>query len=90
MNRKILQKLIAELSKTQPSIPYALGILETIIESLPEETSSLTIKEVPVGDSMLGGRLKTTQEAEKDEAKALEYMAKAKLESVKQMAGDVE
>ncbi len=37
MNRKVLQKVIDELLKDNPSVPYVLGILETIIENLPEE-----------------------------------------------------
>lgn len=84
MNRKILQKLIAELSKTQPSIPYALGILETIVESLPEEHVNTGLLGVSTSVQPI------VDTAEKDEIKALEYMAKAKLESVRQMAGDVE
>lgn len=37
MNRKTLQKCIDELSKDSPKLDYVRGILETLIESLPEE-----------------------------------------------------
>lgn len=37
MNRKVIQKIIDELNQTTPRIPYVLGILETLIESLPED-----------------------------------------------------
>lgn len=37
MNRKIIQKLIDELTKETPRLDYIRGILETLLESLPEE-----------------------------------------------------
>ncbi len=37
MNRKVLQKVIDELNKPEPKLDYIRGILETIIEGMPEE-----------------------------------------------------
>jgi hypothetical protein len=37
MNRKIIQKVIDELKQDEPKLDYIRGILETLIESLPEE-----------------------------------------------------
>lgn len=37
MNRKLLQKVIDELAKENPKLDYIRGILETLIESLPED-----------------------------------------------------
>lgn len=41
MNRKILQKVIDELKNEQPKLDYIRGILETLIESLPEDHSKV-------------------------------------------------
>lgn len=37
MNRKILQKVIDALNKPDADLSYIRGILETLIDSLPEE-----------------------------------------------------
>jgi hypothetical protein len=37
MNKKLLQKVIDELVKDKPDLSYIRGIVETMIESLPEE-----------------------------------------------------
>lgn len=37
MNRRLLQKVLDNLSQEKPDISYVRGILETIIESLPED-----------------------------------------------------
>jgi len=37
MNRKTLQKVIEELKKDKPDLSYVRGILETIVDSLPED-----------------------------------------------------
>jgi len=44
MNRKTLNKVIEELKKEQPKLDYVLGILETLVESLPEENTINTFK----------------------------------------------
>jgi hypothetical protein len=41
MNRKTLTKVIDELKKDAPKLDYVLGILETLLESLPEEPKGL-------------------------------------------------
>ncbi len=40
MNRKIVQKVIDELSKPTPDISYVRGILETVLETLPSDQTS--------------------------------------------------
>lgn len=36
MNRAILQKVIDELNKPEPRLDYVRGVLETVMEGLPE------------------------------------------------------
>lgn len=43
MNKKILHKILSELTKDAPDISYVKGILETLIESLPEEAKPMVI-----------------------------------------------
>lgn len=38
MNRKIIQKLIDELDNDSPRLDYIRGVLETLMEGLPEES----------------------------------------------------
>lgn len=78
MNRKTLQKAINELSKENPSLDYVRGMLETLIETIPEDKSVV----------LTGMFQEVKPETVDDEAKALEYMAAAKLEAVRQMAGE--
>jgi hypothetical protein len=64
MNRKTLQKCITELAKDKPRLDYVSGILETLMETLPEDiiapvetpapvrqtgTKPLVMKEYPDG-----------------------------------------
>lgn len=37
MNRNLIKKILEELSKDSPKLDYVRGILETVLESLPEE-----------------------------------------------------
>lgn len=46
MNRKTLQKCITELAKDKPRLDYVSGILETLMETLPEDTTAP--KDIPV------------------------------------------
>lgn len=79
MNRKILQKVIDALNIGTPDkVMYAIGALDSLMESLPEPMIAGSI--APIFQS-------GSPQAD-DEAKALEYMAAAKLEAVKQMAGE--
>lgn len=47
MSRKILQKVLDALAQEQPDISYIRGILETLIENLPEETHQPAFKNAP-------------------------------------------
>lgn len=48
MNRKTLQKVLDELVKDKPDLSYARGILETILESLPnDDLKTFTINQIP-------------------------------------------
>lgn len=40
MNTNILQKVIDELNKDNPRLDYVKGILETLVEAVPEITST--------------------------------------------------
>ncbi len=77
MNRKTLQKVIDAIKDSK--LDYAMGMLDMLMESLPEENTGILGKVTlpPIQSN-----------EEQDEAKALEYMAKAKVEAVRQMAGD--
>jgi len=79
MNRKTLQKLADAIERGDKA--YAMGMLDMIMDTLPEEHAGILGKVTlpPVHST-----------EEKDEAKALEYMAKAKMESVKLMAGEIQ
>lgn len=79
MNRKILQKCIDALNQPEVDVSYIRGILETLIESLPEEKNN---------DITTGFVAKNTIPEITDDAKALDYMAKAKIEETKRMAGE--
>jgi hypothetical protein len=81
MNRKTLQKLIDAVERGDKA--YAMGILDILMDNLPEENVVLA-----PGIVMHCENQKAIQDASSDEAKALEYMAKAKLESVKMMAAE--
>lgn len=76
MNRKTLQKAIDELSKTDPSLDYVRGMLETLIETIPEDKQSVV-------NAIVLPSLEVN-----DEAKALDYMARAKIESVKLLSDE--
>lgn len=77
MNRKIIQKIIDELKKESPKIDYVLGILETVIETLPEEKSILIKKNFPM---FTGENLKEMSEVDLIDAKA-----KAAIEEIKRL-----
>lgn len=84
MNRKTLQKVIDAIKAEK--IEYAMGILDTLIESLPEEQSTITpvsrsnvmLSAVTLRDEpMIRGT-----EAIDDEARRLEAEAKAKMGNI--------
>lgn len=75
-NRKLLQKIIDELKKDKPDLSYIRGILETMIESLPDDKVIWNPeKEQLVVSNHLKGELK-------DEGAMLEAEAKAKLKNI--------
>lgn len=78
MNRKTLQRVIDELQKEIPRIPYVLGVLETLLETLPEDKALIPVNLPAIFNPVV----------QDDEAKALDYMAKAKLEGVKLMSDE--
>ncbi len=41
MNRRLLQKVIDELQKESPKLDYIRGVLETLLESFPEEIKKI-------------------------------------------------
>ena len=79
MNRKTLQKVIDELAKETPRIPYVLGILETLVETLPEENSKLPVlsREQVKQITEFGKTVPTPTVT--DEGSAIEALAKAKM-----------
>lgn len=75
MNNKILQRVIEELKKKEPSIPYVLGMLETLSEmTTPVITTTSQIQ--PLGISVVG-----TSPVD-DEHLILDAQAKSKLSEV--------
>lgn len=72
MNKKLLQKVIDAIKENK--IEYAMGILDTLIENLPDTVNTSAQKEVKVVIPI------------QDEAEQLELMARAKLAGVKQMS----
>lgn len=82
MNRKIIQKVIDRLTKETPDIQYALGILDTILESLPEEKTVMTFDNVHVGQ--IPAMIAPVQ-AESDEGRLLDMEASAKLKAINAM-----
>jgi len=80
MNRKILQKCIDELNKENPKLDYVRGILETIIDTLPEEKGV----SMPVFNG-LGSVVpcKTEVNAPVDEGNLLDSEASARLKNIK-------
>ncbi len=43
MNKKLLQKVIDELKAEKPSLPYVLGMLETMMEMDSEPLNAMTL-----------------------------------------------
>lgn len=81
MNRKTLQKIIDELGKESPRIPYVLGVLETLIDSIPEE--------MPRAGLLSTLASKVPNIAPIFENNELDNVAASRIEEIKKMAGDV-
>lgn len=92
MNRKTIQKFIDEVNKETFRKDYVLGMLETLLESLPIEpaglvgqTTSTAFNSVDLGTVFPDARVSPVAQ---DEAAQLDLMAKAKLEGVKLMSNN--
>jgi SOS response regulatory protein OraA/RecX len=85
MNRKTLQKVIDELNKPQPKLDYIRGVLETVIETLPEEKY---INDKSFYGKSVADETRPLNQAEnkKDETEILEGIAKARIANVKNLA----
>ena len=81
MHRKTLQKVIDELNKDNPRLDYVKGILETLIEQLPEDKSIIfkTTDEKVINILDAGT---TTNYTPKDEGALLDAEAKARLKNI--------
>lgn len=78
MNRKIIQKLIDELGKETPRLDYIRGVLETLLESLPNgitEAVDKSLNNIFVGDI-----------TPMSEASILDKETLARLKSIKDIA----
>lgn len=83
MNRKILQKIIDCLATGTPDkISYALGMLDALMESLPEEKPVLATSQWSTTYATPQTTM-TTASSNEDPAEFLDKQAKAKLDDVK-------
>lgn len=85
MNRKTLQKIIDELAKESPRIPYVLGVLETLIDSLPEDKVSTMIYG---GKTMSQLNPPVRNELPTIGSNELDNVAASRIAEIKKMAGD--
>lgn len=81
MNRKVLQKVIDNLNGEKPDMSYIKGLLEALIESLPEEKLVDCVSHTFVTTPMPLGKVTSTT----DEATLLNNEAKIKLAKVKEL-----
>jgi hypothetical protein len=89
MNRKIIQKVIAELNKENPKLDYVRGILETLLESLPENIIASVPYITPTSTTVDLSKLypqskkELPQDERLDDAEIMEKETKAKMEKIK-------
>lgn len=77
MNRKLLQKVLDELGKETPKLDYVRGILETMMESMPEEVK---------GDrAFVPIKIETPPATE---AELMDAKAKAAIANIKRLAAE--
>lgn len=81
MTRKLIQKIIGELSKDNPKLDYVRGILETVLESLPEEKV-----QTPIIGNLSHVPVINTPASVNAEVAALDAFAKGSLETIKALA----
>ena len=82
MNRKTIQKVIDELSKDNPRLDYVRGILETLLESLPEEKEPIKITSLGNGGTVSKPINISTNNATIDESAMIENSAMAVLNRI--------
>ena len=71
MNRKILQKIIDALTVGTPDkISYATGILDTLMESLPED-------KIVLPNAIVPGMIRNIDTSKQNEQEILDGMAEA-------------
>ena len=82
MNRKLLQKVIDELLKDKPDLSYIRGIVETMLESLPDENKiDPIIKSLCDGIKPIFPLSEVT--SSHDEGSMLDTQAKAMMDKMK-------
>ena len=84
MNRKIIEKILDALNKPQVDVSYVRGILETLLETLPEEKSKVnpeSVNIVPLLYDTTGTPLPSNPII-MSEAIKMEQEAKVKMKSV--------
>lgn len=82
MNKKTIQKFIDEVNKEPFRKDYVLGMLETLMENLPEDKTCIPVHINPITTTTASHSSPTIT----DESEQLDLMAKAKLETVKMMS----
>ncbi len=83
MNRKILQKVLDELAKEKPDLSYIRGMLETLLEGLPNEKTPESKDIAPILYNTIGVPFTPSNVTVLSESQILENETKAKLESIK-------
>jgi len=83
MNRKIIEKILDALNKPQVDVSYVRGILETLLETLPEEkTQEVKLFQGKKVDEFIPPPGATNM----SEAEILEQQAKARLNNITNVA----
>lgn len=77
MNRKLIEKVIKAIEDNK--LDYARGILDTIMESLPEEKVQTPTTSTPVVNTVIAPVTSTQM----DEGTMLDAIAKTNLEKIK-------
>jgi hypothetical protein len=76
MSKKVLQKVIDNLKSPNPDLSYVRGLLEALIESMPEERPLIPMP-IPTIGSLIAKNIPA------DEGERMEMEAKAKLANIK-------
>ena len=81
MNRKLIQKIIDELNKENPKLDYVRGILETVLESIPEDFPMQKLKILNIGSEKQPVHIA----GEMSEAEIMDAKARAAIENIKRI-----